>query len=277
MCARVADEIFLFVLFCPFDGPKLYFVIHQNTADSTFLREKSMLKYLKFVAMLTAICVTDAFCATTNTFPLDGSVGIGSTVPIQQLGMNRTVNTNTVAIGFSTGAANAAGSPDAYIGVSRNDGSGLAFGATANSLILRSENSDIHLCGYANPRMTVKNNGNVGIGTTNPSCALTVIGTISAKEVRVTANGFFPDYVFAKDYKLAKLSDVEKYIDENKHLPGIPSAAEIEQNGLGLSEMSKKQMEKIEELTLYMIELKKENEALKKRIEVIETSTAQTK
>lgn len=210
--------------------------------------------------------------ATTNTFPTTGNVGIGTTVPIQPLAINRTVTSDPVAMAFSTGAVGISGTPEAYIGVSRADGTGLAY-ATANSLVLRSENSDIHFAAAATPHMTVKYNGFVGIGTMAPTCALTVIGTISAKEVRVTATGY-PDYVFAKDYKLAKLSDVEKYIDENKHLPGIPSAAEVEKNGMGLADISKKQMEKIEELTLHLIamekrinDLKSESDNLKSRVD----------
>lgn len=200
-----------------------------------------------------------------------GKVGIGTTAPTDKLdvrgGLVLDNGGNPELFASATGASQMG----RYLHLLNSTAFRTASGLKAGGLLVADNYA------YANPSLNdliVK--GNVGIGTSSPSCALTVIGTISAKEVRVTANGY-PDYVFAKDYKLAKLSDVEKYIDENKHLPGIPSAAEIEKNGLGLSEMSKKQMEKIEELTLYMIELKKENEALKKRIEVIETSAAKTK
>jgi len=74
-----------------------------------------------------------------------------------------------------------------------------------------------------------------------------------------------PDYVLVKNYKLRDLDEVEDFIKKNNHLPGIPSAKTIETNGLGLGEMQKLQMEKIEELTLYIIELKKEMEKLKAR------------
>ncbi|MBR5209467.1 MAG: hypothetical protein IKV67_06400, partial [Paludibacteraceae bacterium] len=74
------------------------------------------------------------------------------------------------------------------------------------------------------------------------------------------------DYVFEEDYNLKSLSEVESYIKENKHLPGIPSAAEIEQNGVSLSKMSNILLEKIEELTLHMIRLEKENAALKAEV-----------
>lgn len=101
---------------------------------------------------------------------------------------------------------------------------------------------------------------NVGIGTTAPDEKLTVKGKIHTQEVRVDMSGpLVPDYVFAEDYKLKSLQEVEDYIKENKHLPEIPSAQEIEKNGLMLAEMNMILLKKVEELTLYVIEIKKEN------------------
>ena len=101
---------------------------------------------------------------------------------------------------------------------------------------------------------------NVGIGTTAPDEKLTVKGKIHTQEVRVDMSGpLVPDYVFSEDYKLKSLQEVEDYIKENKHLPEIPSAQEIEKNGLMLAEMNMNLLKKIEELTLYIIEMKKEN------------------
>ncbi|MGB4850578.1 MAG: hypothetical protein WBP41_21810, partial [Saprospiraceae bacterium] len=72
----------------------------------------------------------------------------------------------------------------------------------------------------------------------------------------------FPDYVFAPDYKSLSLSEVERFIQLHHHLPNIPSASEVEENGLAVGEMQSKMMEKIEELTLYIIELNKRIESL---------------
>ena len=114
--------------------------------------------------------------------------------------------------------------------------------------------------------------GNVGIGTTNPTSKLTVAGNIHAQEVKVTINaGAVPDYVFANDYKLKSLDEVEDYIKQNSHLPEIPSATEMEKNGLMLAEMNLSLLKKIEELTLYTIELNKKNIALEQRLEKLET------
>ena len=105
--------------------------------------------------------------------------------------------------------------------------------------------------------------GRIGIGTSNPQSTLAVNGKITAKEVEVTLNGW-ADFVFKPDYKLLPLSEVEKFIKEHRHLPGVPSETEILSKNQNLGEMNALLMQKIEELTLYVIELKKELEEVKK-------------
>ena len=87
-------------------------------------------------------------------------------------------------------------------------------------------------------------------------------GKIMAKEIEVLAD-LWPDYVFEDNYSLKSLKEVEEYIAKHKHLPGVPSAKKIEQDGLNLGDMDAMLLEKIEELTLYVIELEKELNALK--------------
>ena len=112
---------------------------------------------------------------------------------------------------------------------------------------------------------------NVGIGTTAPDEKLTVKGKIHTQEVRVDMAGpLVPDYVFSNDYKLKSLQEVEEYIKQNSHLPEIPSAQEIEKNGLMLAEMNMSLLKKMEEMTLYMIEMKKENEVQNEKIKLLE-------
>lgn len=96
-------------------------------------------------------------------------------------------------------------------------------------------------------------------------------GLVRAREVKVNLNVIPPDYVFEPDYNLMPIKDLETYITTNKHLPNIPSASEmISTDGIELSTMQFKLLEKVEELTLYMIQLKKENEILKQRICALE-------
>lgn len=112
-------------------------------------------------------------------------------------------------------------------------------------------------------RMTIESNGYVGIGTINPDMRLTVKGNIHAEEVKIDLNVPAPDYVFKKDYNLRTIEEVEKFIEENNHLPEIPSAKKFEKNGLLLAEMDMNLLKKIEELTLYIIQQHKKIEELK--------------
>ncbi|MDW7691791.1 hypothetical protein R9C00_16395 [Flammeovirgaceae bacterium SG7u.111] len=120
------------------------------------------------------------------------------------------------------------------------------------------------------------NGGNVGIGTTNPEAMLTVAGEAHARKVKVTVNAG-ADFVFAEDYDLPNLNKVAEFVKNNKHLPEIPSEKEMRDNGLDLGEMDIKLLQKVEELTLYLIQqqkdmeaLKKENQSLKQRLEKLE-------
>jgi hypothetical protein len=119
--------------------------------------------------------------------------------------------------------------------------------------------------------------GNVGIGTTNPTEKLSVDGNIRSRKVIVTQNGW-ADYVFDSSYQLRSLDAVAAFVQENKHLPEIPSAAAVKKDGLDVGEMQHLLLKKIEELTLYVIDLKKENNEIKKenrdlkqRVDKIET------
>jgi len=103
--------------------------------------------------------------------------------------------------------------------------------------------------------------GNVGIGTHYPTNKLDVNGTIHSKEVKVDMIGW-SDFVFKKEYDLPTLSEVEKHIAEKGHLENIPNEEEVLKDGIKLGEMNAKLLQKIEELTLYIIELDKKAEKL---------------
>jgi hypothetical protein len=111
---------------------------------------------------------------------------------------------------------------------------------------------------------------NVGIGTTTPSEKLAVNGKIHAKEVKID-NDAWPDYVFDDSYQNRSLKDLEVFIRKNKHLPEIPTAADVKQNGVELGLINAKLLQKIEELTLLLIEQNKRIEKMETEITTILT------
>ena len=183
---------------------------------------------------------------------VNGNVGIGTSTPSNIQGWDRVLDVagvdNSKILATSRNGLS-------KVGVfSHNDWYG------GGGFVGTESNHPLHLITNYNVKMSILANGNVGVGTLVPDSKLTVAGNIHAQEVKVTARaGEVPDYVFANDYKLKSLEEVERYIKQNSHLPEIPSAKEIEKNGLMLAEMNLSLLKKMEEMTLYMIEMKKEN------------------
>lgn len=97
-------------------------------------------------------------------------------------------------------------------------------------------------------------------------------GLIRAREIKIDLD-IIPDYVFAENYKLMNLYELEKYIKANRHLPNIPSELEYKKEGsIDIGKLQLKLLEKVEELTLYVIDIKKENDLLRKEIELLKAS-----
>ncbi|WP_422361783.1 hypothetical protein [Reichenbachiella sp.] len=116
-----------------------------------------------------------------------------------------------------------------------------------------------------NELFVIRNSGNVGIGTTSPDSKLTVAGKIHSQEVKVSVDAG-ADFVFEEDYELTSLEELGQYVKTNKHLPEIASAKEMESEGIHLAEMNIKLLQKIEELTLHLIEQNKRIKFLEKTL-----------
>ena len=196
-----------------------------------------------------------------NSYIIGGNFGIGTTSPSNIQGWDKVVevsganNSKIIAT-----AANAM----FRVGIFSHDswsGGGGFIGTESNHTL--------HIITNYSPKMTILTNGNVGIGTSNPTSKLTVAGNINSREVKVTVDAG-ADFVFENNYNLPSLDAVDKFIKENKHLPEIASADEMKKEGINLSEMNIKLLQKIEEMTLYMIEQNKKIIDLENRLEKVE-------
>ncbi|MGD1847296.1 MAG: hypothetical protein ACFB10_18045, partial [Salibacteraceae bacterium] len=135
--------------------------------------------------------------------------------------------------------------------------------------------------GFGNYYMFLANNGKVGIGvhpseftSASSGYRLHVKDGIITERVKVELVVNWADYVFEDDYELLPLPEVESFIEENGHLPGVPSAEEVESEGIDVAAMDAKLLEKIEELTLYLIALQKDNAELAAELEALKAELA---
>lgn len=215
----------------------------------------------------------------------NNNIGIGTNIPSDKLqigdfknvdnlkiNLPGTYNFEQVRLGqYGNGSAglefvNHTGITDSYgIRLYSNTDNGM------NGLQIQTANSS---SSYQNlnyvTRFAINLNGNIGIGTMFPAYKLDVIGTIRAREIKVDMNG--ADFVFENGYKLIPLIELEKFVKERKHLPEIAPAKEMKVNGTDLGEMNSKLLQKIEEMTLYIIDQNKKMLVLEQKVRKIEES-----
>ncbi len=198
-----------------------------------------------------------------------GDVGMGTTAPVVKLHLKESGSPEVFRIEGGTGVQMGLAASGVEKGFFNLSGDDVKIGTLASNdlgrFIVRVNGGD---------RMFVHPDGKVSIGTATPAAgySLSVNGKIISSEVRVELNVNWPDYVFNKSYKLPSLKSVEEFIMKHNRLPNIPSAEHVKKNGIELGDMNKRLLEKVEELTLYMIKQDKELEALKQKINSIETT-----
>lgn len=191
-----------------------------------------------------------------------GFIGLGTDSPVAQLDVAKNATGPTIAVRNLGGAGGAqfqmtdqVSGADWKFKVTSTGGFKIRDNANALDVLQIEPNSAANAL-YINAA------GYVGLGTTNPTERLSINGNVKCKQVEVSLSGW-SDFVFAEDYPLMPLPEVEAFINQHKHLPGVPSEEEVLSGGSNLGEMDAILLQKIEELTLYVIQLKKENEELK--------------
>ncbi|RDI09810.1 hypothetical protein [Flavobacterium sp. AG291] len=245
-----------------------------------------------------ALCAAFGYSQNSNPWPTTGSVGIGTSTPTVRLDVIRTLSTlgastnNMAYFGYRRSTNNQGlfiqnltyaipgsdpfnvmtGYGNRILSVDNSANAGfIEFGTPATSNTTKSAVS------FGNnfvEFMRINENGKVRIGLgandlkTPDGYKLFVEQGILTEKVKVAVAGQvdWADYVFAPDYKLMPLEEVEQFTKENNHLPNVPSASEMVNNGLDVAKMDAKLLEKIEELTLYLIEQNKQIDVLKAEI-----------
>ena len=198
---------------------------------------------------------------TANNTTITGSLTARNTTINGPL----TVNNTATVTGLLTASANAEVS-GTLTAKSSATVTGL-FTASANAEVSGTLTADGTLTANSNAtvngQLTVNNDATIsGKLTANK---IRVNEMLSAKEIKVQLANPWPDYVFSKEYNLLPLNQVEEYINENQHLPNVPSAVEVEENGIELGKMNAILLQKMEEMTLYILDLQKQIDELKKR------------
>ncbi len=190
-----------------------------------------------------------------------GVEGLGNWIGVRGAGTDDA----TTCYGVYGTSSGSAGTKYGVLGTASGAGTGSRIGVYGSA-----SGGDNSWAGYFSGDCYVSSDLRIATLTQATGYALSVNGKVACEEVLVEDLASWPDYVFAEDYNLMSLEELEKSIQKNKHLPGLPSAAEVEENGLMLGDMQKRIMEKVEELTLYTIEQGKMISELQEQMKKLE-------
>ncbi len=208
-----------------------------------------------------------------------------------RVGLNSNANTK-LRVASNGGTSIGTGTTPPTNGLHVNGNVNIGTTSTSAKLMVNANSGDVFRARVSgNTKLKVHNNGGttLGVNGTPPSNGLRVVGNVRigsadvpsgfkvsvdgkiiAEEIEVRLSQDWPDYVFDEEYELMPLEELCSSVKLNKHLPGIPSAAEVENNGVGMGEMQTLLLKKVEELTLYVLMLKEENDELTERLECLE-------
>lgn len=230
------------------------------------------MKKLTFLTLLIVLCSLVPLVA--EDYFIEGKLGIGVDSPGEDLEVEGSIKGDTlIANEFKAVDPNGI-----YQGLFNC--TGISFSDQDNTYFIRRVDGELHLYRSftQDPAIhMILNQYGIRIGrfpeffdsinNDDNDYKLAVDGVVLAKEVQIKNDETWPDFVFEKNYNLLSLNELEEFININKHLPELPTKEEVADNGIGLGEMQAKLLQKVEELTLYMIELKKENNELRQQIE----------
>lgn len=225
------------------------------------------MNYHPFLLLILTL-FTSGLAAQPNQLPASGNVGIGTTNPAAML-----------QVGSGAASLHAYNGESILFKSGWGDRSLMEIHSPegGNRFVFQSLNQAFYLASLDQKPLLMQTTGGsvvVGGDIAPAGYKLAVAGPMIAESVTVRLKSNWPDYVFEKSHKRVSLPDLEKYIDVNKHLPEIPSASDVQKNGIDLGEMNTRLLKKIEELTLYIIEQDKQMRVLTEQVNKDKAMTA---